>query len=428
MSKKENKIKDMVCLADKYVCSTAFAETGLNDMYIVTGTTGTGKTTSYSEARMLHTYNTSIVVPLSKGRLKKEYGKLFKSRGYEVVDLDFNKPELCEVGYDPLDYVKSDNDILNLAKQIMSADQEDDTKKDDPYWDNAAANVIAAAIHLIILNAKDSGKKPSFAKAMELLQKVSVNDRGSNYETNIDFLFEKAESRHPGNMATKLWKTVQGNAPKTAGCIMSIALSAVNGMFSNSILEMVSKPDKLDLRDLGRKKMIVFITTSPFNMSLSQFVNIMYADMFRVLFELAESRPEGHLDVPVHVICDDFACGTKIAGFENYISIFRAAGIGASLLLQSESQLKSMYGEGACTTIINNCDTYLYMGGSDITTCTNISKRLNKPVSTVMNMPLEQVVVFRRGSEPVMTRRYQTYQDPTYVEAFGKSEVLDRIL
>jgi hypothetical protein len=84
------------------------------------------------------------------------------------------------------------------------------------------------------------------------------------------------------------------------------------------------------------------------------------------------------------------------------------------MLLQSESQLISMYGEDAATTIINNCDTYVYMGGMDITTCEHISQRTNQPLHKVMAMPLEQVVVFRRGSEPYVSKRYQILNDPLY--------------
>jgi type IV secretory pathway TraG/TraD family ATPase VirD4 len=62
------------------------------------------------------------------------------------------------------------------------------------------------------------------------------------------------------------------------------------------------------------------------------------------------------------------------------------------------------------------------MGGMDIDTCRNIAQRWNKPLSTVMNMPLEQVVVFRRGSAPFVSRRYQTFDDPLYKELFEERE------
>jgi hypothetical protein len=80
-----------------------------------------------------------------------------------------------------------------------------------------------------------------------------------------------------------------------------------------------------------------------------------------------------------------------------------------------------MYGDLKAITIINNCDTYVYMGGMDITTCKHIAEKANKPVHRILSMPLEHVIVFRRGCEPVISRRYQTLEDPLYKETFNKS-------
>jgi hypothetical protein len=78
-----------------------------------------------------------------------------------------------------------------------------------------------------------------------------------------------------------------------------------------------------------------------------------------------------------------------------------------------------MYGEEGATTIIDNCDTYVYMGGMDLKTCENVSRRVNRTLDSVLSMPLEQVIVFRRGNNPVMARRYQTLEDSVYKESIG---------
>ena len=106
-----------------------------------------------------------------------------------------------------------------------------------------------------------------------------------------------------------------------------------------------------------------------------------------------------------------------LAEFEDYISIFRAAGISVTLLLQSESQLSSMYGPEAAKTIINNCDTYVYMGGMDIETCRSIAAKSNKTLATIMSLPKKSVVVFRRGEKPWFSERYRITEDPEYIKA-----------
>lgn len=416
--------KNLVCLAEGQVFPTDPAVTGINGNVLVTGATGCGKTVSYSEARLLNTYEGSLVIPLAKSKLKKQYSKIFKERGYEIIDIDFNKPDKCNMGYDPLDFVRTDEDIMNLANQLANFGNADHEGKEvDPYWAESAANVIAAVIHVLRLNHKDGGKEYGFADVLKFLHGVRSVDGRDGYHTNMDLVFEEAEKKHPGNIATRLWKTVEGNAPKTAGCIMAMMYASVDKLFSDRVMAMTQKKKRVSFKNLGKKKTIMFITTSPMNSSLKGLVNMMYSDLFKEMFEAAEAREAGCLEIPVHVICDDFACGSKINDFASYISIFRAAGISVSLLLQSESQLNSMYGENAATTIINNCDTCLYMGGTDITTCKNIAQRINKPLDWVMAMPLEQVLVFRRGSRPVVSRRYQTYSDPQYIKFFTNKGV-----
>ena len=139
-----------------------------------------------------------------------------------------------------------------------------------------------------------------------------------------------------------------------------------------------------------------------------------YAQMFKQLFEYAESLPSGKLPIPVSVLADDFATGSRILNFPEYISIFREKQISVMLLLQSEAQLERMYGYEDAVTIIDNCDTYVYMGGMNLKTCRSISERLNMPLEDVLYMPLGQEVIFRRGQRPILTQRYNILQDKEY--------------
>ena len=144
--------------------------------------------------------------------------------------------------------------------------------------------------------------------------------------------------------------------------------STLDTIFSPELREMIGKKRKINFEKLGDRKTVLFVSASAVNPALHCFINMFYAQAFKTLFEYAEKRPDGRLPVPVHVLCDDFATGSRILNFPEYISIFREKQISVTLLLQSESQLESIYGTDDATTIINNCDTYLYMGGMDLKT------------------------------------------------------------
>ena len=118
--------------------------------------------------------------------------------------------------------------------------------------------------------------------------------------------------------------------------------------------------------------------------------------------------------MPVRVLCDDFATGSRILNFPEYISIFREKQISVTMLVQSESQLESIYGCDDAKTIINNCDTYLYMGGMDLKTGHSISERLNMPLDDVLYMPIGKEYIFRRGQRPIATTRYDIMKDKKY--------------
>ena len=149
---------------------------------------------------------------------------------------------------------------------------------------------------------------------------------------------------------------------------------------------------------------------------------------FKTLFEHAEKQPDGRLPIPVSVLCDDFATGSPILKFPEYISIFREKGISVMLLVQSESQLESLYGAEKANTIIDNCDNYVFMGGMDLKTGRSISQRIDRPLDEVLSMPIGQEFVFRRGQRPIVTKRYNVTGHPVYQEVTRRydKDVADR--
>ena len=134
-----------------------------------------------------------------------------------------------------------------------------------------------------------------------------------------------------------------------------------------------------------------------------------------------ERQADGMLPYPVQVLCDDFATGCRIPDFDKTISIFREKRISAVMLVQSETQLASMYGQMAAKTIINNCDTLVYLGGMDIDTCSSIARRANVPMEDVTTMKVGQEIYFRRGMKPVFTQRYDVTADNAYIQSHGSA-------
>lgn len=408
----KEKYEDITCLAENMIFPADMKKTGINLNELVVGSTGSGKTFSTAYPRIMHTYNSSVVVPIAKRDLMNRFASLFEKRGYKVMVLDFVSPDKSTIGYDPLDRVRTDLDVVRLAEAIADKKSYEGSKA-DPFWEQSSTSLIASLINLVILNARISGTRPSLRDVINVFHTIEFNYDGESMKTNFDDIFERLEENFPGNQAGIQWQTFHEAAQRTSKSIYVSLNTVVDKVINESILALAAEEERVDFEKLGRERTALFVITSPMDSAMQNYINIFYSDLFSSMFFEAEANG-GSLGIPVHIICDDFACSGRIPDFEKYISVFRAAGISVTLLLQSESQLESMYGQSNATTIINNCDTYVYMGGLDIKTCDNIAKKMNKQFSTVFSMPLENVIVIRRGAKPVMARRYQTLEDEVY--------------
>ena len=113
-------------------------------------------------------------------------------------------------------------------------------------------------------------------------------------------------------------------------------------------------------------------------------------------------------------LLDDFSTNTVIPDFDKIISVIRSREICVSLIVQSLSQLEGLYGHVKAQTIINNCDHCLYLGGTDTQTARYFAEKFNCQVSTVLNLPLDTMFIFERGTKPRRVKKYELAQDEVY--------------
>lgn len=393
------------------VFSTDCNETGLNNNVIVCASSGGGKTMSLLEPRLLETFNSSLVVTCTKRRIVDKYRDVFLTRGYRVMDLNFVRPIDSNAAYDPLEYVSSYSDITFLAESIVKANpRKEQNTSADPYWDDAAISLLSALISYVLMTEDN----PTFADVLNLNDSLTILEDGSRIETTLDSKFDRIAHKDPHCFAVSCWNSFKILPIKTASCVYGTLNTTIDTIFSPELRKMISNKKKVNFEEIATHKTVLFITSSAVNPTLNCFINMFYAQMFKQLFEYAESRPSGKLPIPVSVLADDFATGSRILNFPEYISIFREKQISVMLLLQSESQLERMYGYEDSVTIIDNCDTYIFMGGNNLKTAKSISERLNQPLEDVLYMPLGAEVIFRRGQRPIQTQRYNILNNNLY--------------
>ncbi len=403
---------DRLILGDGENCifSSDSQETGLNNNILVIGTSGCGKTVSILEPRILETFNKSLIATVTKRRIVKKYSMVMRKRGYNVWDLNFVHPGKGNCGYDPLMHIGSYNDITFLARSIVLANPQKAQSSADPYWDDGATSLLSAEIAYILMT-KDN---PTFADVLAFHNRLTFEDGGGVIVTNYDGEFDYLAEKDPSCFAVSCWKSFKQLPVRTAGCVYSALNTTIDSIFTPELKKMFRIKEMVDLEKLASEKTVLFITTNPVNSSLNGFISTFYGTVFKDLFEFAEDQADGKLPVPVDVLADDFATGCPINMFEQYVSIFREKGLSVTALIQSESQLRSLYGSEKATTIINNCDTIVFLGSMDLETGRSISVRANRPLEDVLYMPIGSEIIFRRGMKPIFTKRYDIFQNEMY--------------
>ena len=142
--------------------------------------------------------------------------------------------------------------------------------------------------------------------------------------------------------------------------------------------------DEMELDMLGDQRTAMFVIISDTDDTFNFVVAIMYTQLFNLLCDKADDVHNGRLPYHVRLLLDEFANIGQIPKFDKLIATIRSREISASIILQSQSQLKTIY-KDAAETIVGNCDTMLFLGGKEGSTLKEISETLGKETIDLYN-------------------------------------------
>ena len=364
-----------------------------NKNILVIGGSGSGKTRFFVKPSIMQMHS-SYVITDPKGQLLTETGKMLlhgapkldengkpvrDGRGKVIYEpyrikvlntINFSK----SMKYNPLAYVRSEKDILKLVNVIIANTKGDGEKSSEDFWVKAERLLYCALIGYIWYEAEPEER--NFITLLDLLNACEASEDDETYKSPVDILFDDLAKKQPEHFAVKQYVKFKMAAGKTLKSIL-VSCGARLAPFDIKELRDIMTEDELELDTMGDRKTALFLIMSDTDTTFNFVIAMLQSQLFNLLCDKADDFYNGRLPVHVRCLLDEFANIGQIPNFDKLIATIRSREISASIILQSQSQLKTIY-KDAADTIVGNCDSTLFLGGKEKGTLKEISELLGK--------------------------------------------------
>ena len=408
-----------------------------NKNVLVVGGSGSGKTRFFIKPNLLQMHS-SYVLTDPKGTVINEVGNAFVEAGYNIKvfnTINFKK----SMHYNPFAYLHSEKDILKLVTALI-ANTKGEGKGGDEFWEKAEKLLYSALIGYIYYESPK--KEKNFNTLLEMINSMEVREDDETFHNAVDNLFDELAAKNPDHFAVRQYAKYKLAAGKTAKSIL-VSCGARLAAFDISEVREITSFDELELDQLGEKKTVLFLIMSDTDSTFNFLISMIYTQLFNLLCEKADDEHGGRLPVHVRCLIDEAANIGQIPNLEKLMATIRSREISAALVLQAKSQLKAIYKDNA-DTIIGNCDSQIFLGGSEQTTLKDLNTILGKETIDMYNtgesrgqsasynmnyqklghdlMSIDELAVMDgskcivqvRGVRPFLSDKYDLTQHPNY--------------
>jgi type IV secretion system protein VirD4 len=365
-----------------------------NKNLLIVGGSGSGKTRFLIKPNLLQMHS-SYCVTDPKGTVVNEVGNALLKNGYRMKifnTINFKK----SMHYNPFAYVHDEKDILKLVTTLI-ANTKGEGKGGDEFWEKAEKLLYSALIGYIHYEAPE--EEQNFSTLLEMLNAMEVREDDEEFKNPVDLMFEELAERDPDHFAVRQYAKYKLSAGKTAKSIL-VSCGARLAPFDIKELREITAYDELELDTLGDKKTALFLIMSDTDATFNFLISMVYTQLFNLLCEKADDEYGGRLPVHVRCLIDEAANIGQIPNLEKLMATIRSREISAALVLQAKSQLKAIYKDNA-DTIIGNCDSQVFLGGSEQTTLKDLNATLGKETIDTYNTGET------RGMSPSYNMNYQ---------------------
>ena len=332
-------------------------KTARNKNVLVIGGSGSGKTRFWLKPNLMQMHS-SYVVTDPKGSLIGEVGQLLIRSSYRVKVLNtinFSK----SMKYNPFRYLHSEKDVLKLVNTLICNTKGEGEKSAEDFCVKSERLFYTALIGYIWQEAPE--EEMTFTTLLEMINASEAREDDPEFQSPVDLMFERLEERDPDHFAVRQYKKFLLSAGKTRSSIL-ISAGARMAPFDIREVRELMEDDELELDTIGDEKTALFLIMSDTDTTFNFILAMVQSQLINLLCDRADDKYGGRLPVHVRMILDEFANIGQIPNFDKLIATIRSREISASIILQSQSQLKAIY-KDAAEIISDNCDCTLFLSG-----------------------------------------------------------------
>ena len=388
---------------------------------IVFGSTGSKKTSMIVSPSImsLGAQGHSMIVSDPKGELQEQTRGHLESLGYKVMVLNCRDP-LSSDCWNPLaipyrlyrcrkavEKAWGYTMVYDLANSICPV-----LSVKDPYWETAAASLIAGAIFMLFDLASDESEV-NLNGVQEIIGKVAEDDEElTAYLNNLK----------PGSQIYNCMSGAVFNANTTKLCITASARAALRPYTSQPIISDLLSNNDIEMRDIGSEKAVVYLTIPDDRSTYNALVCCFVKQSYSILIDEADRNDGKKLKVNTHYILDEFANFPCLPDVGSMVSAGRSRGIRFMFVLQGMDQLISRYGVETANTIIGNCSNIVFINSREEKLLRFISTLVgadsdNRPLMTI---PSLQRFDKERGEFLVLhDRNYPYISHAVHINQYG---------
>ena len=253
----------------------------------------------------------------------------------------------------------SEKDVLKLVNTLICNTKGEGEKSAEDFWVKSERLFYTALIGYIWQEAPE--EEMNFTTLLEMINASEAREDDPEFQSPVDMMFERLEERDPDHFAVRQYKKFLLSAGKTRSSIL-ISAGARMAPFDIREVRELMEDDELELDTIGDEKTALFLIMSDTDTTFNFILAMVQSQLINLLCDRADDKYGGRLPVHVRMILDEFANIGQIPNFDKLIATIRSREISASIILQSQSQLKAIY-KDAAEIISDNCDCTLFLSG-----------------------------------------------------------------